>query len=317
MIPPIIKDALVYANLLLMLSIGFTLTYLTAKIPNFAHGTLAGIGVYIAFTVARILKLNAYLALPIAFLIVGIVELALYITVIGTLKRMGATFISLTIATIALEIIISASINIYADYISRATGVFSRAFLMRKEDFNLFGLPGALIVSSILVATLITTLHLMLTRTKFGIAMRATVENPALAEMMGINTEKVTAISWFLTGGLAGLAGALLPLWFQGYPEIGNQLIVSVFASSVLGGLSSIYGAMIGGYIVGLTEVLGTKMLASLIGAWITAYRLLIPLTVLSIVLLIAPRGISGIIEDIMLSKALYKQKIMSGSKGG
>jgi len=141
----------------------------------------------------------------------------------------------------------------------------------------------------------------------FGLVMRATVEDSELASMMGINVEKVNAIAWFLTGGLAGMAGSLMPLWFLGNPAVGGLLITSVFAGSILGGISSIYGAIIGGYIDGLSETIGVVMLSSILGPWVSAYRLLIPLVILSMVLMIFPRGITGFIEDWLDKRILAK----------
>jgi len=299
MIPPVIKDAVMYANLLILLSTGFTLTYLTAKIPNFAHGTFAAIGVYVTFTVLRIWGLNPYIAAPIAFLIGAGSGAFLYVVVIGTLKKYGATLISLTISTLAIEIIVLAIINIYADYVRNTMGIISRMFMFRYADFEFIGLPGVLIVSTTLAVLLILGFHLMLTKTKFGISMRATVEDPALASVLGVNVELVSTVSWFLTGGLAGLAGSLLPLWLQGSPLTGERILISIMASSILGGISSIYGAILGGYLIGLTEVLGTVALMDLLGSWVSAYRLLIPLTAMAIVLLRAPHGVVGIFEGV------------------
>mgnify|MGYP000170859081 CR=1 FL=1 len=238
----------------------------------------------------------------------------LYVVVIGTLKKYGATPLSLTIATLALQIIISAIINIYADYIRETTGIYTRVFLLRTADFKFMELPGVLVITTILITLLIMGFHFMLTKTKFGIAMRATVENAELASMMGINVEFVCTVSWILTGGLAGLAGSFLPLWFQGLPETGNMIMTSVFAASVLGGLSSIYGAMIGGYIIGLSEILGIVVLSDLLGPWVAAYRMLIPLTVLAVVLMIAPRGIVGVIENLQAKG--YTLKLPLSLKG-
>jgi len=299
MIPPLIKDAVMYANLLVLLSTGFTLTYLTAKIPNFAHATFAGIGIYVTFTVLRIWKLNPYIAAPLAFMMGAGLGAFLYVVVIGTLKKYGATLVSLTISTLAIEIIVLAIINIYADYVRNTMGLISRMFMFRYADFEFMDLPGVLIVSTALAGLLILGFHLILTKTKFGISMRATIEDTALASVLGVNVELVSTISWFLTGGLAGLAGSLLPLWLQGSPLTGERILISVMASSILGGISSIYGAILGGYLIGLTEVLATVALMDTLGAWVSAYRLLIPLTVMAMVLLKAPRGFVGIIEGI------------------
>jgi branched-chain amino acid transport system permease protein len=112
---------------------------------------------------------------------------------------------------------------------------------------------------------------------------------------MGINVDRVYTISWFIAGGLGTLSGALLPLWTPGFPEMSARLIVGVFAASIIGGLYSLYGAILGGYLVGLSEILGTSFLVSLIGAEIIPYRSLIPLVVIVITLLIAPNGIMGV----------------------
>lgn len=310
MIPPVVKDAVMYANLLILMSTGFTLTYLTAKIPNFAHGTFACIGIYVTFTVFKIWNLNPYMAAPIAFMTGAAFGAFIYVVVIGTLKKYGATLISLTISTLAIEIIVLAIINIYADYVQSSLALVSRWFMFRYADFKFMGQPGVLTVSTILAGLLIIGFHLMLTKTRFGIQMRATVEDPALASVLGVNVELVSTVSWLLTGGLAGLAGSILPLWLQGSPLTGGRILISVFASSILGGISSIYGAMLGGYLIGLTEVLGTVALMGVLGSWVSAYRLLIPLTVMAMVLLKAPRGVVGIVEY-MQARGLSLRSIM------
>jgi len=272
---------------------------MTARIPNFSHGTLAAVGCYVTFHIHRVLNFNPYIALPVATVLVAGLLLGLYMLVVRNLVRMGATVISLTISTIALEIIIYAGLNIYVEDISARTGLFARFFILREVDFSFMDLPGVLIVSTLLSIFLVVGLHLLLTQTKFGISMRATVENPELAKIMGINTELIIAISWFITGALAGLAGSLLPLWIQGSPLTGFYLLISVFAASILGGIRSIYGAILGAFIVGFTEVFGTVALARLVGSpAIAAYRLLIPLTIMAVILMIIPTGITGLIEE-------------------
>jgi len=310
---PVVKDALMYANLILMLTIGFTLAYMTAKIPNFAHGTLAGLGVYSTFTVSVLWKLSPYVAVPLAFVIGAGMGVFIYKVVIGTLRKYGATPVSLSISTLAVEIMVIAMLNIYADDI-QSRGIYARAFLLRYKDFEFLGLPGVLLVSTCLVVAIITVLHLMLTRTRFGISMRATVEDPDLASVLGTNVELVSTVSWFLTGGLAGLSGSFLPLWFQGGPTIGSLMMTSVFAAAALGGLSSIYGAMLGGYLIGLSEILGTVVLMDMIGSWVAAYRMMIPLSVLSLVLLRYPGGLVGIVESMRARGLSIRRKAKIGN---
>jgi branched-chain amino acid transport system permease protein len=299
MFPPILIEGLVYANIITLLSIGFTLTYLTSRIPNFAQGTFASVGIYVTFTVTKIWGLNVYLAVPVGFTLNALIATLIYKGILRTLKKHGASLVSLMISTLAIELLILAGINIYADIIQTKLWIISRTFLLKYLDFSYMGLPGIFIVLTIFVLSLTVVLYLFLNRTKFGIAMRATVEDPDLASLLGVNVDLVSTVSWFLTGGLAGIAGCLIPLWFQSDPNTGSMLTVSIFASSVLGGLSSIYGAILGGYIIGLTEVMGNSVLTRLLGGWAAYYRLLIPLTILCLTLLKAPRGLVGLIEDI------------------
>jgi len=147
----------------------------------------------------------------------------------------------------------------------------------------------------ITIAILAITLHIVLRKTKFGIAMRAATENSDLSGIVGINVKLIFGVAWLLGGGIAGIAGALMSLWFQGDPNLGPQLIPSVFAASIVGGFFSIYGAIAGGVLVGLTEVLGTRFLAGEFGSWLIAYRPLIPLIFIVVTLLLAPRGLAGI----------------------
>ena len=294
-IDPIFSDAVIFASLLALLSIGLTLTYLTTRVPNFAHASFATIGVYIALITSRVWETSPYFAIPIAFAISGVVAVALYTFILKPLIRKGASQAIQMVATLAFDLIIIAILNITADYIVKTFQVTSREFTLRSYDAEFMGLPLIVFVAPAVVIILAITLHIMLRKTKFGIAMRAATENPDLSGTVGINVKLVYGVSWLFGGGLAGIAGALMSLWFSGDPNLGPQLIPSIFAASIVGGFLSIYGAIAGGLLVGLTEVLGTRFLAGEIGSWLIAYRPLIPLVFIVVTLLLAPRGLAGI----------------------
>ena len=300
LIPVIWLNALVYASELTLLSIGFTLTYLTAKIPNFAHGTYAGVGIYVSFTFSRILKISPYLGFPLAFILGGIISVIIYILVINVLTKMGGGVIVLTIATLAIQIFLSALINIYAYWARAAFIEYSTSFLLKADDFEWLGFPGIFPVAIGISVMAVIVLHFLLTRTKIGVAMRATSEDSELASVLGININQIQLFSWFLTGGLACLAGAMIPMWFMSSPATGAAIITSIMAGSLLGGFESIYGAIIGGFAVGLSEVLLTYVGTSLIGTWVGEYRPLVPMIFLVAVLLVEPRGLQGAYERII-----------------
>jgi branched-chain amino acid transport system permease protein len=152
----------------------------------------------------------------------------------------------------------------------------------------------------------------MLTRTKVGIAMRATAESPELASVLGINTDRIQMTSWFLTGGLACLAGSMLPLWFMSRPDTGSLIITSIMAGSMLGGLNTIYGAIIGGLGVGLSEILVTTWAQNIRingvrQLWVGEYRPLIPMIIMIAVLLIEPEGLGGLFARLRASDVWRK----------
>lgn len=292
---PIFSDAVIFSSLLVLLSIGLTLTYLTTKVPNFAHASFATIGVYCALVASRVWEVTPYAAVPLAFAASGAAAVALYTLVLKPLIRRGSSQAIQMIATLAFDLILIAVLNIAADYILRTQQIASREFTLRSYDAEFMGLPMIIVAAPAAVIAIGAALHFVLRRTKFGIAMRASTENPDLSGTVGINVKVVFGVSWLLGGGLAGVAGAFMSLWFLGDPNLGPLLIPSVFAASIVGGFLSIYGAIAGGLLLGLTEVLGTRFLAGEFGSWIIAYRPLIPLVFIVATLMLAPRGIAGI----------------------
>ena len=295
MLPAIWTAALVFASELTLLSIGFTLTYMTAKVPNFAHGTYAGIGIYVSYTVNKILGLSPYLGFPLSFLIGGVFSVVIYKVVIEALQKMGGGAIVLTISTLAIQIGLTAIIQIYAYYLREKYHTYTMNFLLKEADFKFAGFPGIFIVSIGLSLASVVALRFLLNHTRMGIAMRATSEDPELASVLGINTDQIQIFSWFLTGGLACLAGSMIPMWFMSTPQTGAALITSIMAGSLLGGFTNIYGSVLGGAIVGLSEIMLTACGQSVIGTWVGEYRPLVPMLFLVAVLLVEPEGLDGI----------------------
>ena len=295
MIDPLYISAIIYSSLLTLLSIGLTLTYLTTKVPNFAHATLATVGIYVTLTVIRLGKSNIYHHLYLPLIIVGVIALAQYIIIFRPLMRRGASVTGLMITTLAIEFILLASLNIYAEYLSKEFKIKSTLFDLKPYDVSIAGYAGVSIAAPTLAVVTVVLLHLALTRTRFGVAMRAAIEDASLASVMGINVNMVYAISWFVAGALAGLSGALIPFYSLSWTNVGVVWIVAVFAASIVGGLSSVYGAVLGGFLIGFAEIIGTYELATEVGSWVIYYRNLIPLIAIVVTLLLAPKGLLGV----------------------
>lgn len=298
--PPYLLDATVYASLFGLMAIGLTLTYLTTKVPNFAYGSFVTIGIYTSFTLLRLNHVNPYFSTPLAFILGAMSSVAMYLGVLRVLARRGSSLVALMIATLAVDIAFVGVFGIYSDYLTSLYGIIDSKYFIALSattgaDFTLFGLPGLLYVAPTSLATITAMLFLLLTKTRFGIAMRASVENPSLARVLGIDVERAYTFAWFLAGGFAALAGSYYSLWLPGGTSAGSNLIVEIFAASVLGGLASIYGAALGGLIIGASEILLTQTGVQLFGSWVQIYQKGVPLGIMVITLLLIPRGIFSV----------------------
>jgi len=138
-----------------------------------------------------------------------------------------------------------------------------------------------------LAIVIVVALHLYLTYSRTGMAMRAMAESPSLARACGIEVENVIRWTWILSGGLAAMAGVFLGLTPQLHPEMGFSLLLALFAASILGGTGSLAGAVIGGLLVGLAENLSVFLIGS-------GYKTAMPFLVLLLVLFFRPQGLFG-----------------------
>ena len=181
---------------------------------------------------------------------------------------------------------------IFSYWLLVSKGVQSSSFILRKYDFRVNGLPGIGFVAPVTVLLIVAALNVFLYVSKFGIAMRATAEDEDLAASLGVNIHRVHIASWFLSGALAGLAGAIIPLWIGTRIDYSDTLLVNVMAGSVLGGLTSITGAIVGGVLVASVKKSLTYTLMKTFGTWVGSYEELIPIIFLFTILAIEPNGI-------------------------
>lgn len=286
---------LTYSALLSLMGLGITLLYRTTKVANFAHASFVTFGAYITYTVTIALGHNPYLGLPFAFVLVGLVSLVLFYAVLEPMRRRGSSIVMLMIATLAFDILGLGFINILSESLTNVYKLLAVNITLQQYDFHIFAEPGVLFVALGTLVLTVTALYFLLNFTTVGIALRASMENTSLSEAIGINVSKMLALSWFIAGGIGGIAGALLPFWSSITPDIGTFLIPSMFCASIVGGLGEIYGAVLGGFLLGFVDIIGTSVLASTVGPVVTFYERVIPLLVLSVTLVIIPKGLTSI----------------------
>jgi len=291
----VVEGAIIYSNLLVLLSIGLTITYITTGVPNFAQGSFAVFGAYVSLSLFYFLGLHPYYSLPISLIAGSFLGFIVYNIILKPLIAREAKVVILMIATLAVDLIMLGCIGAYSDYLSTVTRKAAKKFIFTPYDFNLAGFSAIFIVSIVTIILMLLSLFLLLYKTKFGIALRASMENPALAETMGVNVEYTRLFSWIISGALASAAGTLLPFRQEIVPASGAIIIVSIFASSIVGGLSSIYGALIGGYIIGVSESLITFSLSHILGSGVLVYAKVVSLTMLVLTLIFIPKGVTSI----------------------
>lgn len=292
--PITVAQAMIFASLLSLMGVGVTLLYKTTKVPNFAHASFVTLGGYVNFTLIASLHWNPYWGLPISFVLVGGESLLLFFLVLEPLRKRKSSVALLMIATLAWHIAMLGFLGAYADSLQTFLRVPTRNVVLSYRDFTLLGLPGIFYISISVTVVAAVALYFAIERTTLGIALRASMENQNLAESVGINTTRMLGVAWFLAAGLAGVAGALLPMWTLLNTSSGDTLIAAMFCVSIVGGLETLYGAFAGGVILALAQIVGTTMLANVVGVWLTGYEPVVPLLLMSIVLLTNPKGIGG-----------------------
>ncbi|MGI0085875.1 MAG: branched-chain amino acid ABC transporter permease, partial [Nitrososphaerales archaeon] len=292
--------------------VGVTATYLTTKVPNFAAGDFVVVGTYAAAAPYILWDVGSpYLTAPFGLIFGGLTGVVMYLLVLRPLIKRGSSLVVLMIATLAIDIIFQGIFQAFVEYMGSQYGriLVDRGygsqfyFLAQLPDFQLFGYSGLLFVAPAALVLVSVGLYLLLTKSKFGVAMRAAIENANLAKTVGINVDRIYIVSWFLAGGIAGLAGGLNAIFTSTPQNTSALIIIDIFAGSVLGGLASIYGALIGGLIVGAAETYLTAYLARVftvffgagVGTEIIDFQKGFPLAIMIVILLIAPQGLTAI----------------------
>jgi len=299
---PTLARAIIFSNIYALLGLGLNLTYITTRIPSFAHGDLATVGAYVSyFTIIFLLggaAASVYLSLPLVVLVTGAVAVAIYLAVFRPMIRRGASITALMIASFGVHFVLFSAVAIAADYVQNTYRVLTRNVLLTKYEFVWPGtdlLTSSLINTTLAVAAVSALLYFILYRTRYGVVMRASIDNIYLAKAVGINVEAVFAVAWFLIGAVTGLAGVYMAMFFPLTEELGWLRLALIFVTSVVGGLSNIFGGLLGGYVVGLSTVLGATYILAPLNVPIE-FQLIIPFSIVIVILLFMPQGLVSLL---------------------
>ena len=264
-----------------LVSIGLNLIFGVVRIVNFAQGELVMFGMYGSYFAYTQWGLSPYVSVFIVAPAVGLLGVAIQRLVIQPLHNESNMQIFATFGLLIMFQNIMLAVSRGEAY---SVGGDSAASVLQLGDLKL----SMVRVVTLVAATLITIgLHLFLSRTMTGKSIRAVTQDKRAARTMGINVEKTFLITFGIGSALAGVAGALLTPIYSITPAVGGNFILAAFAVVVLGGLGSVWGAYIGGLIVGIVEVFA--------GFYIDPVRRsAVWFLIFLIVLIVRPAGLMG-----------------------
>ena len=317
----IIIPGITYGSQLALGALGVTFVYAVLRFANFAHGELMSFGAMITILFTWFFQSSniglgilptALLALPFGIIATIILSLISDKFVFKYYRQQKSVPVVLAMVSIGVMFVVNAIIRIIigTDTIKFSDG---QKFIMKAKQFKaITGLNEGLALKSSSVITILITIILLsftfwfLQKTKTGKSMRAFSDNEDLALLSGINPNKVVFVTWLIVGTLACVAGTLYCLDKSYKPIIYLNLVLPVFASAIVGGIGSPFGAVVGGYVIAFSEIMVTyaykkffKYLlpdslepTSLVQILSTDYKFAVSFTILVIVLLIRPSGI-------------------------
>lgn len=296
-----VLDGILTGSIISLGAIGLTLVMHMLRFANFAYAELLAIGAYAALVFDRVvaallppiatalapLSLTGSLvvALVLAMVLTGasavLIDRLVFRRIRAKADPLSMVFASFGVALIVRNLIVLVfghHPQLYSQAIARARLISADPLILIKPD-QVFVLIAAL--------ALMAAFHLILTRTTFGFALRAVAENPTLAQVAGVRLSRMVVAVWLIGGAFSAAAGMFYALTNQLNPMIGHVFLLPIFAATIVGGIGSVYGAVLGGFIVGVASGLALMLLPA-------GYAPAMPFLIILAVLLIRPNGLFG-----------------------
>lgn len=281
----LLVNGLIAGSIYALVACGFSLIYGTNRFVHFAHGSVLTVCAYTVYTLHVILGLNFYLASALTLLVGAGVGYLVYRLLYKPLKIRRSSNAVLLVASIGLMILLENLCLLFFGADVKTLNV-----LPVRKGLEIAGavITPLQIVIICIAAALLVLLWVLMKYAKVGRTMRAVADNAELASISGINVSRIQAQSFMLGSMIAALAAILVALEQNIEPVMGTTLIIKGFTGAVVGGITSVPGAVLGSYLLGLVENFGIWYLPS---GWKDA----IAFTLLFIFLLVRPTGILGI----------------------
>ena len=277
-------NGLAVGSIYALIALGYTMVNGTIKLINFAHGDVYMMGAFIGYFAVMVLKLNVFLALLLAMVACAVLGVVIERVAYKPLRK--STRVAALITAIGVSYLLE---NVMSYFFGAESRPFPSDF--GTETFTLFGdisVNGKQILIFGITILLMALLQFIVRYTKMGKAMRAVAVDEQAAQLMGIDVDGVISFTFALGSALAGIAGVLVGIYYNTISTtMGITVGLKAFVAAVLGGIGSIPGAMVGGYLIGLLETM-----VSFFGY--SPYRDGVVYFLLFIILIVLPAGLFG-----------------------
>ncbi|WP_342642833.1 branched-chain amino acid ABC transporter permease [Rhodoligotrophos ferricapiens] len=274
-------DGISTGAIVALVAVGLSLVFRISRFVNVAHVDLATIGAYVTLLFASTLAFPFPLAVAIGVVAVAALGFLTYRLVYRRLRHERA--ITLIIASVGVAFFL----RYFVTFIWGSNQLAFELPLMRAYRFAGFRISPYDLMIIVATLAVFIALHMTLRYTAFGRALRAVSDNPSLARVAGVASERVISWMWLIGAALAGLGGILLGIKAVLTPYLGWQLLLPTFAAVIFGGVGSVTGTLAGALIIGIVGELAAIY-------WLPTYRTAAIFGVIVLVLLIRPQGLFG-----------------------
>jgi branched-subunit amino acid ABC-type transport system permease component len=278
-------NALTLGSLYALIAIGLAITFSILDVVNFAQGSLVMWGAYLGVVFAVGLGLGLWVPMLGSMFLVGLIGIALERTSLQPLRLRNAPPIAALLATLGAATILD---HLALIVFGPDTRAFPTPFPVRRVEVG-----GAQISTLELTITgiaflLLVGLQAMLRRTRLGLAMRAIAQDGRVAGLMGIDTDRVVALAFGVGAAVGGVGGVLTGIYYNSVDiGMGYSAGLKGFSAMVIGGMGSLPGAILGGFVLGAAETAATAVFWS-------GYRDIVAFGLLILVLIVRPSGLLG-----------------------
>jgi len=265
------------------MAVGYSLVFSVLSFSNFAHGAVIMLGAYIGLGLAAKLNLGFGLVLSGSIAGAGIIAVLNERLAYRALRQRQAPSLYLMISAMGCSVFLENMV--YATIGSR---FYSFPKLFEHQVVEIAGSALSLLDLAAFIMSLLSiyALHIFIMKTRMGIAIRAGVDDLTMCSLMGVNTNRLIAVVFFLAGAFAGIAGIFLGIKYLVYPTMG-WVTNKAYIAAVIGGLGSLPGALIGGLILGVLETFVSVYISSVM-------RDVFSFTLLIVLLIWLPNGLLG-----------------------